>query len=119
MKREEFMDLVYDELNDDPDNNRANRIILAADQYAEESEPSLEQVELYCKRRCLTVITDEMLAKLIEERDSIQAGAIPVAWINAKIESMKGTDNKLAELTADVMATAMDKWRKELEGKTT
>ena len=119
MKREEFMNLVYDELNSDPDNNRANRIILAADQYAEESEPSLEQVELYCKRRCLTVITDEMLAKLIEERDSILAGAIPVAWINAKIESMKGTDNKLAELTADVTATALNEWHKELERKTT
>lgn len=83
------------------------------------AEPTLKQVELYCKRRCLTVISDEMLAKLIEERDSILAGAIPVAWINAKIESMKGTDNMLAELTADVMATALNEWRKELEGKTT
>lgn len=32
--REEFMNIVYNELNDDVDNNRANRIIDAADKYA-------------------------------------------------------------------------------------
>lgn len=36
MNREEFMDIVYDELYSDGDNNRANRIIDAADEYAEE-----------------------------------------------------------------------------------
>lgn len=35
MDREEFMDIVYSELELDPDNNRANRIIEAADEYAE------------------------------------------------------------------------------------
>lgn len=35
MTREEFMDLVYDELHSDGDNNRANRIIDAADCYKE------------------------------------------------------------------------------------
>lgn len=39
MTRDEFMDLVYDELYDDGDNNRANRIIDAADSYAEECTP--------------------------------------------------------------------------------
>ena len=34
MTREEFSDLVYDELCDDSDNCRANRIIDAADDYA-------------------------------------------------------------------------------------
>lgn len=33
MTREEFMDVVYDELQDDPDNYRANRIIDAFDEY--------------------------------------------------------------------------------------
>ena len=33
--RQDFMDIVYEELEDDPDNNRANRIIWAADGYAE------------------------------------------------------------------------------------
>ena len=37
--RQEFMNLVYDELHGDGDNNRANRIIDAADSYAEEYEP--------------------------------------------------------------------------------
>ena len=32
--REEFMNIVYNELNNDVDNNRANRIIDAADEYA-------------------------------------------------------------------------------------
>ena len=35
MTREEFMDIVYGELHSDGDNNRANRIIDAADEYAE------------------------------------------------------------------------------------
>lgn len=34
MNREEFMDLVYSELHDDGTNDRANRIIDAADEYA-------------------------------------------------------------------------------------
>lgn len=35
MNRDEFMEIVYEELQSDPDNNRANRIIDAADEYAE------------------------------------------------------------------------------------
>lgn len=35
MTRDEFLDVVYDELYSDGDNNRANRIIDAADSYAE------------------------------------------------------------------------------------
>lgn len=34
--REEFMAVVYDELSNDSDNCRANRIIDAADEYVEE-----------------------------------------------------------------------------------
>jgi hypothetical protein len=39
MTRDEFMDLVYSELYSDGDNYRANRIIDAADGYAEDCEP--------------------------------------------------------------------------------
>lgn len=39
MDRTEFMSLVYDELQSDCDNNRANRIIDAADEYAESTMP--------------------------------------------------------------------------------
>lgn len=35
MTREEFIDIVYSELHSDDDNCRANRIIDAADEYAE------------------------------------------------------------------------------------
>lgn len=37
MTREEFMNIVYSELHSDGDNNRANRIIDAADEYANDS----------------------------------------------------------------------------------
>ena len=36
--RQDFMDIVYSELASDPDNNRANRIIWAADGYAESAQ---------------------------------------------------------------------------------
>ena len=39
MTRDEFMNVVYKELHSDGDNYRANRIIDAADYYAEENEP--------------------------------------------------------------------------------
>ena len=39
MDRDEFMNFVYDELQSDGDNNRANRIIDAADEYAESMKP--------------------------------------------------------------------------------
>ena len=39
MNRTEFMDIVYDLLKDDPDNNRANEIINVADEYAESMAP--------------------------------------------------------------------------------
>jgi len=45
MDRIEFMSLVYDELQSDADNNRANRIIDAADDYAESMMPRWIPVE--------------------------------------------------------------------------
>lgn len=39
MDRTDFMNIVYDLLKDDPDNNRANEIIEAADEYAESMKP--------------------------------------------------------------------------------
>lgn len=49
MTRDEFMELVYDELNSDGDNNRANRIIDAADSYAEPE--SAQWVQMLINRR--------------------------------------------------------------------
>lgn len=41
INREEFMNIVYSELNSDSDNNRANRIIDAADEYVDATMESL------------------------------------------------------------------------------
>ncbi len=41
--RKDFMDIVYDELSDDVDNLRANRIIDAADAYADSFEELCEE----------------------------------------------------------------------------
>ena len=38
MDRDSFMEIVYEELKDDPDNTRANNIINAADEYVEDSQ---------------------------------------------------------------------------------
>ena len=40
--RKDFMDIVYDELSDDADNCRANRIIDAADEYADSFKKIME-----------------------------------------------------------------------------
>ena len=42
MTRDDFMDLVYEELSGDSDNYRANRIIDAADEYAYLKDEELE-----------------------------------------------------------------------------
>lgn len=43
--RKDFMDIVYDELSDDEDNLRANRIIDAADAYADSFDDIYERKE--------------------------------------------------------------------------
>ena len=68
MTREEFMDLVYDELYSDSDNNRANRIIDAADDYVDEYTPHWipvterlpEEHEWIGTKRFGTTISDEV-----------------------------------------------------------
>ena len=71
MDRDEFMDIVYSELESDPDNNRANRIIWAADGYAERrvddalqviEEPQFVQLGTDCisRRRAIDAVVDEL-----------------------------------------------------------
>jgi len=45
--------------------------------------------------------------------------AIPVSWITAQIKRLKGMDNLFADLTADIIQTTLNEWRKEQEGETT
>lgn len=61
MDREEFMAVVYDLLADDPDNNRANEIIEAADEYAEDAA-----------------------------KEALEVDAIPIDWMEKRIEYYKG-----------------------------
>jgi len=66
--REAFMAIVYDELNPDPDNNRANRIIDAADEYVDNT------MWFFVKR--LMGKYDEVLSigDIIEELDAMKRG---------------------------------------------
>ncbi len=59
MTRDEFMNIVYSELHSDGDNYRANRIIDAADEYAEEKVTTVEDV-LDKVRAEIEQITDTM-----------------------------------------------------------
>ena len=64
MDRDEFMDIVYSELESDSDNNRANRIIDAADEYVENTQfgTKLAEVGTDCisRRQAIDAVTDEL-----------------------------------------------------------
>ena len=58
--RQDFMDIVYAELADDPNNNRANRIIWAADGYAERRvDDALQVIEELQSAPLGTNLTEE------------------------------------------------------------
>ena len=64
MDRDEFMDIVYSEFESDSDNNRANRIIYAADEYVESTQfgTKLAEVGTDCisRRQAIDAVTDEL-----------------------------------------------------------
>ena len=53
--RQDFMNIVYGELASDSDNNRANRIIDAADEFVEAVQPEI----IYCKD-CKHFVRDDV-----------------------------------------------------------
>ena len=58
--------------------------------------------------------------KCVDCLDDVQPEeAIPVSWISAQIERLKGMDNLFADLTADIIQTTLNEWRKEQEGEIT
>ena len=59
MTRDEFMNIIYSELHSDGDNYRANRIIDAADEYAEEKVTAVDDI-LDKIRAEIEQITDTM-----------------------------------------------------------
>ena len=45
--------------------------------------------------------------------------AIPVSWIESKIERFKAEDNAFCGLTANIMLVMLNEWKREQEGETT
>ena len=45
--------------------------------------------------------------------------AIPVAWIEARIERFMTMDNAFGGLTANIMLVMLNEWKREQEGETT
>lgn len=54
--REDFLDVVYTELADDLDNNRANRIIEAADEYVESYVPDTNVGNIINRQQAIDAI---------------------------------------------------------------
>ena len=50
MDRDEFIDFLSEELSEDPDNNRLNRILEAADEYVERAKGDFAEVVLRTRR---------------------------------------------------------------------
>lgn len=76
MTREEFMDMVYYELHSDGDNCRADRIIDAADEYAETNQATKEIMTLlagYIEKHPLAV---ECGGEYIMQDDEAQVDAL-------------------------------------------
>ena len=45
--------------------------------------------------------------------------AIPVSWIESRIERFKAEDNAFCGLTANIMLVMLKEWKREQEGETT
>ena len=88
MTREEFMDLVYDELHSDGDNYRANRIIDAADEYAEPCEDAISRqaaIDEICtawKIDDLDNLTEAMLVDMIKALPPVSPSRPKGEWID-------------------------------------
>ena len=66
--RQDFMDIVYSELASDPDNNRANRIIWAADGYAESAKLGTNLAEVGTRTvRGYPIDAHALMEKVAEE----------------------------------------------------
>lgn len=57
--------------------------------------------------------------KCVDCLDDVQPEeAIPVAWIEARIERFKAEDNAFCGLTANIMHVMLNEWKREQEGET-
>lgn len=94
MTRNEFINVVYEELHSDGDNCRANRIIDAADSYAEENKshwiPCSERLPEVKQKVLVQYADGSMMTKRCNDAGHLQwFYANAVAWMPAP-EPWKG-----------------------------
>ena len=83
-------------------------------------QAAIDALHMHLMYRMGTDSNKKRLDEWINNLPSVQPEeAIPVSWISAQIERLKGMDNLFADLTADIIQTTLNEWRKEQEGKTT
>lgn len=90
MDRQDFMDFIHAELTDDPDNNRANRIIDAADEYVEYS-----------------------LAKQSAQHEPISDAYMKAVWTWLLDYQIKAAELKGRYTPYEVLSWVANDWRKE------
>jgi len=57
--------------------------------------------------------------KCVDCLDDVQPEeAIPVSWIEARIERFKAEDNAFCGLTANIIGVMLNEWKREQEGET-
>lgn len=58
-------------------------------------------------------------ASIIKELPTVQSEpSIPLSWIEGKIEWLNNMDNYFAELTANIIKTMLNEWRKGEQDET-
>lgn len=90
MTRDDFIDLVYEELSEDSDNCRANRIIDAADEYAYPKDEGLEPCP-FCGDVPKTYIALPHFERLMADCIAIKV-VCPVCHVARSVCIREGTD---------------------------
>ena len=63
---------------------------------------------------------DDFNDKCVDCLDDVKpVEAIPVSWIEARIERFKAEDNAFCGLTANIMHVMLNEWKREQEGEMT
>jgi len=85
-------------------------------------QAAVELAMKYCPDDDGTVQCDGDIRELLDELENLPPAqpeeAIPVSWIEAKIERFKAEDNAFCGLTANIMLVMLNEWKREQEGET-
>ena len=122
MTRDEFMDLVGADYVDEYEKAQLSQEGTTKDATSDliSRQAAITALSHMCSEdeKGITVSranVESMLKSLLPAQPE---EAIPLAWISAQIERLKGMDNLFADLTADIIQTTLNEWRKEQEGET-